>query len=219
MTAIFPRGRPDHARVRIGRPSRAITVARVRAIEITLNWRWLPVLALASWLLAQTVLPARFPLWEMSTNWVTSVAAVLAGELALLLHELSHALVARRRGQEVTRIVFHGLRAETVVAEGLASPAGEALIALVGPGVNVALAVVAQAVRLTGGAQGPVDVFLLTLVLGNAAMALMSLVPISGSDGARALRALRRTRTGSSTSASGEAEVTGEGHDQDDQDD
>jgi Zn-dependent protease len=196
-----------------------ITVGRVRAIEITLNWRWLPVLALASWLLAQTVLPARFPRWEMSTNWLTSVAAVLAGEIALLLHELSHALVARGRGQEVTRIVFHGLRAETVLAEGLPTPAQEALIALVGPGVNVALAALAQAVRLATDTQGPVDVFLLTLVLGNAAMAAMSLVPISGSDGARTLGALRRTRRDLRPSGSGEAEVTGEGHDQDDQDD
>jgi Zn-dependent protease len=200
----------------VDRQRRAFTVGRVRAIEITLNWRWVPVLALATWLLAQTVLPARFPLWEVSTNWITSAAAVIAGELALLLHELSHAFVARGRGQEVTRIIFHGLRAETVVAEGLPAPAHEALIALVGPGMNVALAAVAQAVRLVCAAQGPVDVFLLTLVLGNVAMAVMSLVPLSGSDGARALGALKRGRTGSPTS--GEAEVAGQRQNQHDQD-
>jgi Zn-dependent protease len=194
MTAVLPRVLRTRARLTVNRPYQAITVGRVRAIEITLNWRWLPVLLLASWLLAQTVLPARFPRWEVSTNWLTSVAAVLAGELALLLHELSHALLARGRGQEVTRIVFHGLRAETVIAQGVPLPAQEVLIALVGPCVNIALALLAQAVRLAGNAQGPVDVFLLTLVLGNLATALMSLVPISGSDGARALGALRRTR-------------------------
>jgi Zn-dependent protease len=197
----------------VDRQPMAITIGRVRAIEITLNWRWMPVLALATWLLAQTVLPARFPLWEVSTNWLTSAAAVLAGEIALLLHELSHAFVARGRGHEVTRIVFHGLRAETVVAEGLPSPAHEALIALVGPGMNVALAILGQALRLVCAAQGPIDVFLLTLVIGNVAMAMMSLVPLGGSDGARALSALRRTRMKSRTSASGEAEVAGQGHD------
>jgi Zn-dependent protease len=194
MTAVLPRVLRTRERLTVNRPYQAITVGRVRAIEITLNWRWLPVLLLASWLLAQTVLPARFPHWEVSTNWLTSVAAVLAGELALLLHELSHALVARGRGQQVTRIVFHGLRAETVIAQDVPPPAQEALIALVGPCVNIALALLAQAVRLAGSAQGPIDVFLLTLVLGNLATALMSLVPISGSDGARALGALRRTR-------------------------
>jgi len=216
-----------------GERYRAITVGRVQAIEITLNWRWVPVLALATWLLAQTVLPARFPLWEVSTNWITSAAAVLAGEIALLLHELSHAMMARGRGQEVIRIVFHGLRAETIVAEGVSAPSHEAMIALVGPAMNVALAVLAQAVRLLSAAQGPVDVFLLTLVLGNVAMALMSLVPLSGSDGARALGALKRIRESSlpstadtgpasssgSGSGSGEAEVASQGHDQDDEDD
>src|SRR5438876_526307 len=138
---------------------RAMTVARVQTIEITLNWRWAPVLVLATWLLAQNVLPARFPLWEVGTNWLTSAAAVVAGEIALLLHELSHGLVARGRGQEVTRIVFHGLRAETVVGEGLPEPAHEVLIALVGPGMNVVLAGLAQAVRLVLAASGPLDVF------------------------------------------------------------
>jgi Zn-dependent protease len=99
------------------------------------------------------------------------------------------------------------------VAEGLPSPAHEALIALVGPGMNVALAILGQALRLVCAAQGPIDVFLLTLVIGNVAMAMMSLVPLGGSDGARALSALRRTRMRSRTSASGEAEVAGQGHD------
>ena len=180
--------------MKLDREHRALTVGQVLAIDITLNWRWVPVLALATWLLAQNVLPARFPLWEFGTTWLTSAAAVIAGELALLLHELSHAVVARRRGQEVTGIVFHGLRAETMMGEGLPAPAQEALIALVGPAMNVALAIVAQALRVGFEAYGPVDVVLFSLVLGNVAMALMSLVPVGGSDGARVLGALKRTR-------------------------
>ena len=70
------------------------------AIEIRVNWRWLPILVLGTWLLAQNVLPASFPGWAIGTNWLTSAAVVLAGEVALLLHELSHAMVARGRGSE-----------------------------------------------------------------------------------------------------------------------
>jgi Zn-dependent protease len=175
-------------------PPRAITVARVQAIDINLNWRWVPVLVLGTWLLAQNVLPARFPGWELSTNWLTAAAVVLAGEVALLLHELSHALVARGRGPEVLRIVFHGFQAETVCAEGLPAPGHEALIALVGPGVNLALAALLEALRLAFATQGPVDVALVLLALGNGGMAAMSLVPLGPSDGGRALSALRRAR-------------------------
>jgi Zn-dependent protease len=146
---------------------------------------------LGTWLLAQNVLPARFPAWEISTAWLTSAAAVIAGEAALLLHELSHALVARRKGHRVRRIVFHGFQAHTVVDRSRAAPGDEAMIALVGPGLNLALAALAGVIRLALGAPGPLDVVLLTFVIGNAATAALSLVPLGASDGARALDALR----------------------------
>jgi Zn-dependent protease len=148
------------------------------------------VLVLGTCLLAQAVLPARFPNWQMSTTWLTSGAAVLAGEAALLLHELGHALVAQWAGQHVTRIVFHGFLAETMIDDDLQSPIHTAAIALVGPAVNAALAGLAEAFRLALTTQGPLDVFLLMLVIGNAAAAAMSLVPVGRSDGARALSAL-----------------------------
>jgi Zn-dependent protease len=142
-------------------------------------------------LLAQNVLPARFPAWEIGTSWLTSAAAVIAGEAALLLHELSHAVLARRKGQRVRRIVFHGFHAHTIVDKGLTVPRDEVLIALIGPGLNLTLAGVAEAMRLGLAPQGPVDVVLLMLALGNAATAALSLLPLGASDGARALRALR----------------------------
>ena len=172
-------------------PPSAITVAHVQAIEITVNWRWAPVMFLGTWLLAQNVLPAQFPAWAISTTWLTSVAAVIAGEAALLLHELSHAVLARRKGQRVRRIVFHGFHAHTLVDEGMPAAGDEALIALVGPGLNLALAAAAEAIRLALGAQGPADVVLLMFAVGNAATAALSLVPLGASDGARALSALR----------------------------
>ena len=175
----------------LGRPPSAITGARVQAIEITLNWRWAPIMVLGTWLLAQNVLPARFPAWEISTSWLTSAAAVIAGEAALLLHELSHALVARRKGQRVRRIVFHGFQAHTVVDQSRAAPRDEAAIALVGPGLNLALAALAAVLRLALGTQGPLDVVVLVFVIGNAATAALSLVPLGASDGARALQAFR----------------------------
>ncbi len=147
-----------------GRPPLALTVARVQAIEITLEWRWAPVLVLATWLLAQNVLPARFPTWELRTSWLTAAAAVLAGEAALLLHELTHALLARSRGLRVRRIIFHGFQAQTVVDDDdVTAPSQEMLIALAGPATNLALAGLAQAARVALVSQGPLDAFLLML--------------------------------------------------------
>ena len=171
-------------------PPRTVTLARVQAVEIAVHWRWAGVLLCCTWLVAQNVLPSRFPLWEQSTMWLTAAVMVVGGEMALLLHELSHALTARCRGQQVTRIVFHGLQAETVIGQDIETPGHDALIALVGPGVNLVLAATCAALRAGLATDGPLDLVLLIQVLSNLAMAAMSLVPIGGSDGARALRAL-----------------------------
>jgi hypothetical protein len=168
-------------------PPRAITIARVATVEIACNWRWLPVLGLTTVLLAHSVLPVRFPTWDPSTTWLTSLCVVLSAEAALLLHELSHALVASRRGATIERIVFHGFVAETVVTAG--EP--ELYAALAGPATNVAIAIGALTARAVVHSSGPLDVCLLLLLLGNAAMAIISLQPFGASDGARALSALR----------------------------
>lgn len=192
----------QHRLMSLARPPHAVTIARVQAIEITLAWRWAPIALLGTYLLAQNVLPARFPSWQLTTSWLTAGAAVLAGEIALLLHELGHALIARRDGLQVTRIVFHGFHAVTHVHSGHAAtlepPAHEALIAVVGPCVNLALVAVALGLRVALLSTGALDAFLLMLALGNAAAAVLSLVPVGGSDGARALRsaaAARRVRS------------------------
>ena len=125
----------------------AITVARLDAIEIAFAWRWLPVLLLGTALLGHAILPVRFPAWQPGTIWLTSAAAVLLGEAALLLHELSHALAARQRGQDVRKIVFHGFVAETILGPRPCLPEHEALIARVGPATNVGIACLAALVR------------------------------------------------------------------------
>ena len=168
----------------------AITVARVAAVEIAVHWRWVLALALGTVLLAGSVLPERFPGWDTPTVWLTSAAAVLAGEVMLLLHELSHAVAARGRGQEVQRIIFHGFLAETVLGAGVRAPRHEVVISLAGPGTNLALAGALAALRVVLPANGPASLLVLTLVLGNAAIAAASLLPVGASDGRRALTAL-----------------------------
>ncbi len=169
-----------------------LTIARVSSIDIALHWRWLLLLGLATSTLAEYLLPGRVRDWDTPTIWVVSAAAVIASELALLLHELAHALVARHFGAPAQVIVFHGFVAETLLGHDyLASPRRELVVALIGPVVNLGIAGAAQAVRLALVPAGPLDTLLVLLVLGNLAAAAMSLVPFGASDGARVLRALR----------------------------
>jgi Zn-dependent protease len=173
------------------RSPRALTVARLAAVDIVFHWRWAPIVVLGTALLAYAVLPMKFPTWQASTTWLVAFLAVTAGEAGLFLHELSHAIVGRRRGHIVTSIEFHGFVAETIVSAGQAH---DVAVALVGPAVNVAIAGVLLSLRLALRLEGPFDVLLVLLVLANLAVAITSLQPFGESDGARALRAFRVAR-------------------------
>jgi Zn-dependent protease len=116
---------------------------------------------------------------------VIGVFLVLLAFASVLLHELGHALVARRLGVRVSGIElsFFGGAAKMVELPRTASH--EIAIAAAGPAVSVGLAVLGFALgKVTG-------VHLITL-LGwiNVVIAVFNLIPALPMDGGRILRAL-----------------------------
>ena len=126
---------------------------------------------------------------------------VVAGVLlfgSVLLHELGHALVARRYGIEVTSIHLHLLGGVAMMVDMPREPRHEAAIAAAGPIVSFALAagfglfaVVtgASLPTLPGMGQAWIDLLAYAAVL-NLGMALFNLVPALPMDGGRILRAV-----------------------------
>jgi Zn-dependent protease len=137
--------------------------------------------------------------------YVTTVATVLLFYLSLILHELGHALVARRNGIDVKRIdlfLFGGL---TQMSRDTDDPGEEFRIAVAGPLATFAfvllclvvdLAIVGphrllHAVNLNGGIHiTPVLLSLSWLLYINVLILLFNLVPAYPLDGGRMARAL-----------------------------
>ncbi len=124
---------------------------------------------------------------------VTSLALILLVFACVLLHELGHALAARRYGVRTREIVLLPIGGIARLERMPEKPVQEIVVALAGPAVNVAIAALVWLwLVLTGSAPG-----LGTLGAGipqsllavNVLMVAFNLIPAFPMDGGRVLRA------------------------------
>lgn len=182
----------------------SVRIGRIFGIDVGFNWSLLVVFWLISWSLASARFPGQIPGYSTTEYWV---AAGLTGLLffgSLLLHELAHAIVARRSGVEVDGItlwLFGGVarfRGEAMTARS------ELRIAAVGPAVSLVLGAVVLAISAATDAVG-----MSPLVAGalrwlgfiNIVLGVFNLIPGFPLDGGRVLRAFVWGKRGDRVSA------------------
>lgn len=148
--------------------------------------------------------------WFALSYWLNerSVPAVLVGLgfiLSLfgsvLLHELGHALAARRFGiptRDITLLPIGGVARLERMPE---KPFEELYVALAGPAVNVLIAAVLFAGLAVTGSLQPLTALSLTegsflqrLMVANVSLVLFNLIPAFPMDGGRVVRALLASR-------------------------
>lgn len=184
MTGRRRPGRDD------GRP-----IARVLGVEIVVHPSWLIIFALVTASLAINQLPADHPAWPAPLLWTVAAAVAILFFASVVVHELAHVLVARRRGivsRRVTLFIFGG--AATLERES-DDPTDELLIALAGPAASLFLGgLLLGLARLLGEAgPGPAEsVAGIAFWLGaiNVLLGFFNLVPGFPMDGGRILRGL-----------------------------
>lgn len=172
------------------------------------RWSWrigtlfgIPVYVHATFLLlVGFILMAQWRAGANVTSAMGSVLFVLAIFATIVLHELGHALTARRFGirtKDITLLPIGGIARLERMPD---LPRHELWVALAGPAVNLAIAAVVFAIAAGAGlhpalalpvtAVGTVDRFIGI----NLSLALFNLLPAFPMDGGRALRALLAER-------------------------
>lgn len=175
-----------------------IDVARIFGIQLRLDWSWFAVLVLLTWTFATFDFPFRAPDLAAPTYWVLGFSSALLLFVSVLVHELAHAIAARRRGIPVDRItlfIFGGVAEMRMEAR---RPIDEFALTIVGPLASLGLAAVFWLLGRAAVGGGVESAFLLTDTLArlNLILAVFNMVPAFPLDGGRILRSVFWQLTG-----------------------
>ena len=182
----------------------SFTVLRVRGIPIGAHWSWLLVAGLVVWSLSQSLFPASYPGLSETTYLAMGIVAGMLFFAAILAHELGHAFAALREGMEIDGITLWLFGGVARFRGMFASPGAEFRIAIAGPLVSLAIAVV---FFLFGSIEGSSDAARAAegvaeyLARINAILVGFNLVPALPLDGGRVLRSWLWMRQGSFSAA------------------
>lgn len=175
-----------------------LKIGRWFGIEISIDLSWLVIAFLVAWSFS-SIYAEEFPTLTSGTTIALGTFTAVLFFISVLLHEISHSLMARRLGMPVEGITLFIFGGVTKTGNEAKSAGEEFAVAIVGPLTSLAIAAVLWVlVNLTG------DVVPETLRFGlgylgwlNLALAVFNLLPGFPLDGGRVLRSILWKTTGS----------------------
>ncbi len=189
----------------------SIRLGKIFGIPLGINYSWLVIFGLLIFLMSSRFAEF-YPQWPLAQRWATAVITAVLFFLSVLLHELSHSLVAINRGipvRGITLFIFGGV---SQLAHEAQRPMAEFLVAIVGPLTSLALALAWGGLwYLTDGVSSYLSAVLFILFAINLSLGIFNLLPGLPLDGGRVLRAVLWGATGSYWRATQVAARAGQG--------
>jgi Zn-dependent protease/predicted transcriptional regulator len=164
----------------------------ILGFEIRIDYSWFIIFFLILWTFGFGVFPTMYPGQEPVVYVAMAVVGTLLFFASLVAHELSHSLVARRKGipvSGITLFIFGGMAHTSMEFE---EPGDEFQIAGIGPVSSLIIAGIFYLVAWVGGAAGwsPAVVGVASyLAFINVVLAVFNLLPGFPLDGGRLFRA------------------------------
>ncbi|WP_122817566.1 site-2 protease family protein [Nocardioides pantholopis] len=176
------------------RPPGTLKIGTLAGSDVLVSSSWFVIAGLIAVVMAPTVEQVEPGLggWRYVAGFMFAV--VLYG--SVLLHEVSHAVMARRYGFRVTSITLHFLGGMTTVDGEARTPRQEFWIAVVGPLTSLAVGIGAAALWFVVP-DGLLELAVYTLAGANLLVGVLNLVPALPLDGGRVLKSAVWQATGS----------------------
>lgn len=187
-------------------------LGKILGFEIRVDFSWFIIFFLILWSFTVAVFPLQVPGLSRVTYFAMGLAGAILFFTSLVIHELSHSIVARAKGipvEGITLFIFGGMAHTRSEAE---TPGDEFQIAGIGPVTSILIAVALIALWYVGSRMGwPQAVLIVLGYIGllNLVLALFNLLPGFPLDGGRLFRAAVWKFTGSMTKGTQVASAAG----------
>jgi Zn-dependent protease/CBS domain-containing protein len=177
---------------------RRITLFKLLGFAVRVDASWLIIAALVTWTLAAGVFPRYYPGLRASDYFWMGLAGAILLFGSIVVHELCHALAARRYGipmKGITLFVFGGI---AEMDEEPPSANAEFTMASAGPVASVVIGFIFYVLQQVFRDQAPVQLIGVMGYLAriNWILAAFNMIPAFPLDGGRVLRSLLWRRSG-----------------------
>ena len=172
-----------------------IKLGRIFGVAIGLHYSWI-IIALLVTLSLRAQFAMEHPNWDGSTTWGIAIITGLLFFVSILLHELSHAAVARLRGIPVRAITLFALGGVAQIEKDAADAKSEFWMGIIGPIASIVIGVVCLAFawllgwNFSAETNSPPTAMFMWLGYINIALAVFNMIPGFPLDGGRVLRAV-----------------------------
>ncbi len=167
-------------------------IGKIFGINIEIHFTWLIIFGLILSAVIQNI-GVEAPEASRANLWITAIITTLLFFVCLVLHELSHSLMANHLGADVSRITLFVFGGVSQLKKEPDSPSAEFKVAIVGPLTSVVLAGVFWVVYMALESLGVPRVWWTASrwVAGiNLALAIFNMLPGFPLDGGRVLRSI-----------------------------
>ena len=192
-----------------------IKLFRIFGIQIGLNYSWLLIAVLVVLSLAGQF-AATNRQWGSIVIWGLAILTALLFFAAIVVHELSHAAVAKARGLPVKSITLFALGGVAQIEKEASDAKTEFWMGIAGPITSAVIGIICLGIAAgigwtpSGSHQSPLAAMLGWLGVINILLAVFNMIPGFPLDGGRVLRAIVWWITGSASRATRVATAIGQ---------
>ncbi len=186
-----------------------IQVGKILGIPIYLDYSWFLILALLTWMLAQSYFPNEFKNWTEFSYWLVAFITSILFFISILLHEFGHSIIAIKYKLKVKRITLFVFGGIAEISKEPPKSSAEFWIAVAGPITSISLAAIFYLLAKVIVHNQYLVASFQYLALINLILAIFNLIPGFPLDGGRILRAIVWAITKNYTQATTIAAKTG----------